>query len=84
VSQVCRIGWYERGRVTRFVPGRPKAEIPADEPSAPANLKAGPLGVKIVEAEIDGRPWFGRLAPRRAGQNEGIVLLYKSPQGDRV
>jgi hypothetical protein len=84
VSNACRIGWYERGRVTRFVPGRAKADIPADEPAATANLKTGPQGVKIVEAEIDGRPWFGRLAPRRAGLNEGLVLLFKSPHGARV
>lgn len=40
--------------------------------------------MKIVEAEIDGDPWFGRLWPKKPGQNEGIVLLFKSPVGERA
>ncbi len=75
----CRFGWYERGRVTRFVSGRRKAEIPADEPSAPAQLKAGPNGIRVVEADIDGEQWFGRLTSRRKGLNEGPVVLFKLP-----
>lgn len=84
MSNRCRIGWFARGRVTRYVPGRPKADTAANEPSASANLKAGPQGMKIVEAEIDGDPWFGRLWPKKPGQNEGIVLLFKSPVGERA
>ena len=84
MSHFCRIGWYERGRVTRFGPGRAKAEMPADEMTAPANLKAGPEGIKVVEAQIEGASWYGRLAPRRAGLNEGIVLLFKSQNAARV
>lgn len=78
--QTCRFGWYERGRVTRHVPGRHKADIPANEPSAPANLKSGPQGIRVVETEIDGVTWFGRLSPRRPGIHEGVVILFKSPE----
>jgi len=80
----CRFGWYERGRVTRFVPGRRQADVPADEPSATANLKAGPNGIRVVEAEIDGDTWFGRLSPRRKGLNAGLVILFKSPRGPKA
>lgn len=79
----CRFGWYERGRVTRFVPGRNKAESPNNEPSAPASLKTGPKGLRVIEAEIDGDNWFGRLAPRKPGMNEGLVILFKAPPSAR-
>lgn len=75
----CRFGYFDRGRVTRYVPGRAKADIPPNEPSAPAKLLTGPQGIKIVEADLDGATWFGRLIPRKQGMKEGIVLLFKSP-----
>ncbi|WP_165356652.1 acetyl-CoA synthetase [Sphingosinicella sp. BN140058] len=40
--------------------------------------------VRIVEAQIDGASWFGRLLPRKAGQDHGIVLLYQSPTATRT
>lgn len=76
---VCRISWYESGRVKPFVPGRRIVDAPANEPSYPAKLRSGPEGLKIVETEINGSAWFGRLQPKKAGLTKGIVLLYKAP-----
>jgi hypothetical protein len=79
MTNACRIGWYESGRVKPFVPGRHKSETPANEPSNPANLRPGPEGIKIVETEINGCLWFGRLSPRKRGLSKGLVLLFRSP-----
>lgn len=77
----CRFGYYDNGRVTRHVVGRQRKDIPKDEPSAPARLRSGPKGVMIVETEIEGSTWYGRLAPRKRGQDEGVVLLFESSRG---
>ncbi len=75
----CRFGWFERGRVTRHVSGRQRAEIPADEPSVAARLRTGPDGIRIVEADMGGSTWYGRLAPKKPGLTEGLVLLFERP-----
>jgi hypothetical protein len=84
VINACRLGWFERGRVKPFVPGRHKADSPANEPSEPAILKSGPEGIKIVEVEIAGCLWRGRLSPRKKGLEKGLVLLFKSPAETRL
>lgn len=81
---LARIAWYARGRVCRFVPGRPIKDLMASEPSAPANLKVGANGILIIQAEIDNSPWYGRLAPRKKGLSEGLVILFKSPDTVRA
>jgi hypothetical protein len=75
----CRFGWYERGRVVRHVAGRQRQDVPKDEPSAPARLLTQPGGIRIVETEMSGSTWYGRLAPKRAGLMEGVVLLFERP-----
>ncbi len=84
VNNACRIGWYESGRVKPFVPGRHKSDTPANEPTAAANLRPGPEGIKIVETEINGSLWFGRLSPRKRGLTKGPVLLFRSPAESKV
>jgi hypothetical protein len=80
---LCRFGWYEGGKVTRHVAGRPRYEIPADEPSFPAKLKKSSLGVLVVEAEMSGSVWYGRLMPAKKGESEGVVLLFERPEGNK-
>jgi len=77
---LCRFGWYEAGRVTRHVAGRARIDIPKDEPSAPAKLKKSSLGVLVVEAEMMGSTWYGRLMPAKPGVSEGVVLLFERPE----
>lgn len=75
----CRVGWYERGRIRRHVAQRQLGDSVADEPSAQARLRTGPGGLKIVETEIGGTTWYGRLAPKKPGLVEGPVLLFEKP-----
>jgi hypothetical protein len=75
----CRIVWYERGRIRRHVAHRQLGDSPADEPGAAARLRTGPHGLKIVEAEMDGSTWYGRLTPKKEGQIIGPVLLFEKP-----
>ncbi len=79
----CRFAWYERGCVTRHVAGRARSDIPKDEPSAPAKLKKSSLGVLVVEAEMEGTTWYGRLMPAKHGESEGLVLLHERPEVKR-
>src|SRR3546814_17941171 len=79
VINACRLGWFERGRVKPFVPGRHKADSTANDPSQPAVLKSGPEGIKIVDAQIEGCLWRCRLSPLKKGLQKGLVLLFKSP-----
>lgn len=79
---VCRYGWFKKGRVTRYVPGREKADINSNEPSAPAQLISA-QGICLIEALIDDEKWFGRLMPKKPGGKEGLVILFKSPNGQR-
>lgn len=78
--QACRFSWYEKGRVTPYVPGRQEADIPANEPSAPAKLMSGPEGISVIEVKADGATWFGRLLPQKPGVKKGVVILFKTPQ----
>lgn len=75
----CRFAWYERGTVRRHVAGRSPIDVPKDEPRFQANLK-NHQGMMVVEADIDGSMWYGRLMPKKSGASEGPVILFERPR----
>lgn len=76
----CRFGWYERGAVRRHVAGRAHSEIPENEPRHAANLTRRGPGIMVVEADMDGTTWYGRLMPKKRGATEGPVILFEKPR----
>ena len=76
----CRFGWYERGVVRRHVAGRAQSDVPKDEPRHAANLRRAAKGIMVVEAEMDGTTWYGRLMPKKKGVAEGPVILFEKPR----
>ena len=74
----CRVAWYERGRVTRHV-AHAQRTGGQDAPSAESSVRTGPNGIKVVEAEIDGSMWYGRLTQKQDGRFVGPVLLFERP-----
>lgn len=80
MTNACRFGWFENGRVTKYVPGLLKTDEPADNTSFEAKLMRGPNDILIVDTCINGTRWCGRLYPKKTGQRHGIVVLYQSPR----
>ncbi len=76
----CRFGWYERGAVRRHVAGRAHGEVPENEPTYAANLRRAGSGIMVVEAEMDGSTWYGRLMPKKKAATEGPVILFEKPR----
>lgn len=76
----CRFGWYERGTVRRHVAGRTHGEVPENEPRHAANLRRVGAGIMVVEAEMDGSTWYGRLMPKKKTAAEGPVILFERPR----
>lgn len=54
-------------------------DVPAEEPRFQANLK-NHQGMMVVEADIDGSMWYGRLMPKKSGASEGPVILFERPR----
>ncbi len=76
----CRFAHYESGFVTRNAADIRPDQNPAGQPNAPAKIRKGPDGIIIVEADMVGATWYGRLVPKRDGLIKGSVLLFEKPK----